>query len=121
VLEGHLALRLEANAGTENVGQGCALLSEGVDDGSTRGGQRGLEHVAENGQDTVEALELGGGDGRVGGRGLPLNTSHHLSNEDEIDDEGRGQEGVLANVEKAAQVSSGGKLWQGVSTYEMVW
>jgi hypothetical protein len=33
--------------------------------------------------------------------GLPLDTSHHLSDENKIDDQGRGQERILAHIEDA--------------------
>src|ERR1700709_841233 len=56
VLQGHLRLGLETDAGTEDVDQSRTLLAQGVDDGGTRRGQGGLEHVAEHAQDAVEAL-----------------------------------------------------------------
>ena len=89
VFEGHVRLRLETNAGTEDVGQGGTLLGERVDDGGTGRSQRGFEHVAEDAQDAVEALVLGGGSA-IGGDGLPLDTSHHLSNDNQVNDQGRG-------------------------------
>lgn len=101
MLEGHLALGLEADAGAEDVGQGGTLLAKGVDDGGARGRQRGLEHVAEDREDAVEAAEVLGGGVGVGRAGLPLDAGHHLGDEDEVDDEGRGQEGVLADIEEA--------------------
>ena len=36
VLEGHVRLGLETNAGAEDVRESCSLLGESVDDGSTR-------------------------------------------------------------------------------------
>jgi hypothetical protein len=99
VLKGHVRLGLETNAGTEDVGQGSALLGKGVDDGSAGRGQRSLEHVAEDAEHAVEVLELGGL-GTVRGGSLPLDAGHHLSNDDEVNDERRRKERVLANVEQ---------------------
>lgn len=105
VLQGHVALRLETDAGAEDVDQGGALLAEGVDDGGAGRRQGSLEHVAEDGQDAVEAAEVGC-DLFARRGGLPLDASHHLGDEDEVDDEGGGQEGVLADIEEAEDVSS---------------
>jgi len=55
-----------------------------------------LEHVAEDAQHAVEALVLGTLLVR-----LPGDTGHHLGDDDEIDDQRRGQERVLADVEDA--------------------
>lgn len=105
MLESHVRLGLETNACTEDVGQSGALLGKRVDDGSSGRGQGSLEHVAQNTEDAVEALVLGSG-GTVGGSSLPLDTGHHLGNDDQINDQGRGEEGVLADVEHAiSQVS----------------
>lgn len=59
MLESHLGLGLEADAGAENVGQGRPLLAEGVDDGCAGGRQGRLEHVTEDAEHRVEALVLG--------------------------------------------------------------
>ena len=48
----------------------------------------------------MELLVLGGG-GAIGRGGLPLDTGHHLGDDNEIDDEGGGKQRVLTNVEKA--------------------
>jgi len=102
VLQGHIRLGLKANAGAEDVSQGAALLGQGVDDGGPRRGQRGLEHVAEDAQDAMEALVLlGAGIGGAGLSGLPLDAGHHFGDDDEVDDQRRGEEGVLADVEEA--------------------
>jgi hypothetical protein len=42
VLEGHVALGLQTDAGTEDVGQGSALLGKRVDDRSARRRERSL-------------------------------------------------------------------------------
>lgn len=99
MFKSHVGLRLKTNASTEDVGQGGALLGKSVDNRSARGGQGSLEHVAEDTQDTVEALVLGGSSA-VGGHGLPLDTRHHLGNDDQIDDQGRSEERVLTDVEE---------------------
>lgn len=91
-LEQHVVLGRETNTGTEDVLHGSALLGEGVDDLGTVGDHGGLEHVGEDGEDRVE----GGILGHV--LGLVLNTSHELGQDDQIQDQGRGQERVLAGV-----------------------
>lgn len=105
MLKGHVRLRLETNAGTEDVGQASALLGKGVDHGGTGRGQRCLEHVAEYAENAVEVLVLGGG-GAIGGSGLPLDTGHHLGNDDKIDNQRRSQQGVLADVEQTVKFVS---------------
>lgn len=99
MLERHVRLRLETNAGAEDVGQGSALLGQGIDDGGARRGHRSLEHVAQNAEDAVEVLV-------VGAVGLPLDARHHLGENDEIDDEGRREKRILADVEKAVDCQS---------------
>lgn len=99
VLQSHVRFRLKTNASTEDVGQGSTLLGKSIDDGSTGRSQRSLEHVAENTQNAVEVLVLGGSS-TVRGGSLPLDARHHLSNDDQINDQRRGQERVLANVEE---------------------
>lgn len=96
MLEGHVRLNIETNAGTEDVGKGGSLLGQGIDDWGSRWGQWGLEHVGEDGQDWVELLVLLGGSGTS--MSLPGDTGHHLSNNGQIQDERRGKEGVLADV-----------------------
>lgn len=113
VFERHVRLGLQADARAENIGQGPALLSQGVDHGRAGGRERGLEHVAQDGEDAVEGLVFAvsvlqlvsvavavcGGSASVGaGVGPPLDASHHLRDEHEVDDEGGGEEGVLADV-----------------------
>lgn len=93
MLERHVRLRFETDTGAEDVGQGSALLGQGVDDGRAGWRQRRLEHVAQDAEDAVEVLE-------VGAVGLPLDARHHLGEDDEVDDEGGGEEGVLADVEE---------------------
>lgn len=100
VLQGHVRLGLEADARAEDVGQGGALLGQGVDDGGAGRRERRLEHVAEDAEDAVEALVA------VVALALPLDARHHLRDEHEVDDEGRGEEGVLADVEDAAEEGS---------------
>jgi hypothetical protein len=42
VLEGHIILGLQTNAGTEDIRQGSALLGKSIDDRSARGCERCL-------------------------------------------------------------------------------
>ena len=99
VLKSHVRLRLKTNAGAEDVGEGSALLGKSVDNGSARGGQGSLEHVAEDTQDAVEALVLSGGS-TIRRDSLPLDTRHHLRNNDQVDDQRGSKQGVLADVEE---------------------
>lgn len=99
VLKGHVRLRLETDASAENVSKSSTLLGKRVDDGSAGGSEGGLEHVAEDAQDAVEVLEVLLGSG-AGLSSLPLDAGHDLGDDDEIDDQGRGKEGVLAHVEE---------------------
>jgi hypothetical protein len=55
-----------------------------------------LEHVAENAEHAVETSILG-----FGTVGLPLDAGHHLGYENQIDDQRRGEERVLADIEDA--------------------
>jgi hypothetical protein len=57
-----------------------------------------LEHVAENTKHAVESSVIRRT--TFGAVSLPLNTSHHLGDENEIDDQWRGQQGVLADIEE---------------------
>ena len=95
VLEGHLRLRLQTNASTEDVDQCRALLAQSIDDRCTRRCHGCLEHVAENAQNAVESLVIGLS------VGLPGDTGHHLGDQDQVDDQRRCQERVLADVEQA--------------------
>lgn len=97
VLQGHVRLGLETDARAEDVGQGGALLCQGVDDWGTGRRERCLEHVAKDAENAVEALVA-----RVA-LALPLDARHHLRDKHEVDDQGRGQQGVLADVEDAAE------------------
>nr|POE47715.1 hypothetical protein CFP56_01046 [Quercus suber] len=93
VLERHVVLRLQSDASTHDVDERAALFGERVDDRGARRGQWGLEHVAEDAEDGVEAFVVG----------LavlaPLDAGHEFGDEDEIDDQGRRKEGVFADVE----------------------
>ena len=123
MLESHLGLGLEADAGAEDVGQGRALLAEGVDDGRAGGRQRRLEHVAEDTEHRVEALVLGRS-GTVGGDSLPRHARHDLGDDAEIDDQRRGEERVLADVEQpvycVSELSPDKSVVDLRGTYEMV-
>lgn len=122
VLESHLRLGLEADTGAEDVGHGLALLAEGVDDG--RAGRRHgcFEHVAQDAEHRVEALVLIRG-GAVRGDGPPLYAGHELGDEAEVDDQRRGEEGVLADVEEPVMFcvsNASRRLRKSRATYEMV-
>lgn len=46
VLKGHVGFRLQADAGTEDIGQSRALLGQCIHDGCARGSERGLLMVS---------------------------------------------------------------------------
>ena len=100
MLQSHIILRLKANASLEDVDQSTSLLSKSIDDRSARRSQGSLEHEAENAKHAVEVLEVLGSS-TVVGVSFPLDTGHHLSNKDEVNDQWRSEKGVLANIEDA--------------------
>jgi hypothetical protein len=99
VLQSHVVLRLQANACAEDVGQSTSLLSKSIDDWSSWRSQRCLEHVAKNAENTVEVLEILGSDAIIGVC-LPLDASHHLSDDNQINDQWGRKQRVLADVEE---------------------
>ena len=86
MLQSHVILWLKTNAGLEDVDQSTSLLSKSIDDRSTWWSQGSLEHEAEDAKHAVEVLEILGGSS-VAGMGLPLNASHHLGDNDQINDQ----------------------------------
>ena len=98
MLQSHVILRLKANASLEDVDQSTSLLSKSIDDRSARRGQGCLEHEAEDAKHAVEVLEVLGGS-TVAGVSLPLNTSHHLGDNNQINDQWRSKQRVLADIE----------------------
>lgn len=101
VLEGHVRLGLKADTGAENVGHSSTLLGKSIHNGSARRGQRSLEHIAKDAQNTVEVLVVTSVS-TVGRRSLPLDTGHHLSHNNEIDDQGRGEQRIFTDVKEPA-------------------
>lgn len=100
VLQSHVVLRLKTNTSTENVDQSTALLSESIDNRCSWWRQWSLEHEAEDAEHAVEVLELLCGD-TIGGCGFPLDTSHHLSDQDQVDNQWRSKKRVLTNIEES--------------------
>eukprot|EP00053_Salpingoeca_punica_P013417 m.121411 g.121411 ORF g.121411 m.121411 type:complete len:543 (-) comp16203_c1_seq1:553-2181(-) len=92
VLEAEVVLGGQADACAEEVLHGGALLEERVDNGGALRDERGLEHVGEDGADGVEGVKVG----HV--VGLPCDALDDLQDDDEVEDERGGQEGVLAGV-----------------------
>jgi hypothetical protein len=86
VLQSHVILRLKTNASLEDVDQSTSLLSKSINDRSSRRSQGSLEHEAENAKHAVEVLEILGGS-TVAGVSLPLDASHHLSDNNQINDQ----------------------------------
>lgn len=100
MLQSHVRLGGQSNTSAEDVGHSCALLSKRVDDGGSRRGQRGLQHVAENAEDAVESLVVLGGS-TAGGMGFPADASHELCHKTEINNEWTGQKRVFTDVRHA--------------------
>jgi hypothetical protein len=100
VLQSHVRLGLKTNTGTENVGQSSTLLGQSIDDRSARWSQGRLEHEAEDAENAVEVAKilLLGLASLVG---APLDTGHHLGDEDQVDNEWRGKQRVFADIEDA--------------------
>ena len=119
VLKSHVVLRLETNTSTEDVSQGTTLLGKSINDWGSRWGQWSLEHVAENAQHAVEVLEILGGDA-ISGMGLPLNTSHHLCDHNQINYQWGCKQRVLANVEESGKLVCKSTRSKMGETYEMV-
>lgn len=98
MLQSHVILRLKTNAGLEDVDQSASLLGKSVDNRSTRRSQGSLKHEAENAEHAVEVLEILYGS-TVAGMSLPLNTSHHLGDNNQINDQWRSKKRVFADIE----------------------
>ena len=99
-LEQHLVLGRKTDASAEDVLHGRALLGQGVDDLGADGDKGSLEHVGQDGEDRVEGSVLG----HV--LSLVLDTGHELGQDDQVQDQGRGQEGILAGVVHGDGVAS---------------
>jgi hypothetical protein len=104
VLQGHVILWLETDACTEYIGQRTSLLSKCIDDWGAWRSQGSFEHVAKDAENAVEVLEILVRN-TVIGSSLPLDTSHHLSDENEVNDQWGSKKRVLADIEKAVIVS----------------
>jgi len=92
VLKKHVVVGSKADASTENVLDALTLASKSVDDRSATGDHGALEEVAEDGKDGSKALRL------LHILGLVGDTSHELSEDDEIGHERSSKKGVLASV-----------------------
>jgi len=69
----------------------------------------------------MEALVFGSSS-TIRGYSLPLDTRHHLGNDDQVNDQRRGKKGVLADVEEPENGQSQSIVFETLtSTYEMVW
>lgn len=104
VLKSHVVIGLETDTSTEDVHQSASLLSKSIDDWGSWWSQGSLEHEAENAEHTVEVLEVLGSTA-IAGVSLPLDTGHHLSNKDQVDDQRRCKKRVLADIEDTKHVS----------------
>ena len=102
MLERHVVFRLEAEASAEDVDYTEPLSCKCIDDWSVGRHDWGFEEVGENGQHAVEALIL------VVGLSRPLdaNALAELAENDEVEDDGRGEERVLTRVVHDNRVGS---------------
>ena len=82
----------QSDACAEYVLDARALPEQGVDDGRSLGNQRRLAQEAQDGQHGVEALEV------LRGGGAELDALAQLGDDDEVEHEGAGEQGVLAGV-----------------------
>jgi hypothetical protein len=96
MLKRHIILRLQTHASAEDVRESTSLLGKRIDNGRSVRHQRRLEHVRQDAQDGVESAVLAA-------VRLPGHAGHELGDEDEIDDQRGGEEGVLADVEEAGE------------------
>lgn len=104
MLKSHVVLGLETNTSTEDVDQSTTLLSKSIDDWGSWWSQWSLKHEAQDGENTVEVLELLGG-GAISGVCLPLDASEHLGNDDQVNDQWGSKKRVLADIEETVTVS----------------
>lgn len=94
MLQQHVVLRGQAEAGTEDVLDAGALLEQGIDHWSPRRHQRSLQQIRQGGQHAVK-----GAQGVAGHRaGLEADAAEQLGEDDQIQDDGYGKQGVLAGV-----------------------
>ena len=116
MLQRHVGLRLKTDTSTEDIGQSATLLSQCVDDGRSRWCQGSLvsvslfiitgfkdtylQHVAQNTENTMEALII------LSTRSItissfPSDSSHHLGNDHEVNDQRRREKRVFTDIEQA--------------------
>jgi hypothetical protein len=119
VFQGHVILGLETNTSTEDVDQGTSLLSKSIDDRGAGRCQGRLEHITENAENTME-LGIVFSSNAISGLSLPLDTSHHLGENNKIDNQRRSKKRVLADIEESSNISIISFNAKG-QTHEMVW
>jgi len=100
VLEKHVVVGSETDAGTEDVLDALTLTGKSIDDRGARGDHGALEEIAEDGEDGGKALGL------LHVLGLVGDTGHELGEDDEIGHERSSKKGVLAGVVDGDGVAS---------------
>src|SRR3989338_6850061 len=88
----HVIFRSKTQTSTQNVFDTSTLFHEGIDDRSSWRNHRGLEQVRKNRQNRMETFK------RLTLVGTECNAFKELGQEDEVEDDGGGQERVLARV-----------------------
>ena len=91
------------NTSLHDIDQRTPLLRQRIHHRRPRRRQRSLEHVAQDTEDRVESLEVFG----VVVVFAPLDAREELRDEDQVDDQGGGEEGVFADVEKGDGLVAG--------------
>ena len=91
MLKRHIILRLQSHTSLHDIDQRAPLFRQRIHNWSSGRRQRSFQHVAEYGEDRVEALPvLAVGVFLVDGGGVvlpPLDPREELCNEHEVDDE----------------------------------
>jgi len=97
VLKSHVILWLEADTCAEDVGQSSTLLSKSVDNWGSGRSERRLQHIGEDAEDTVKALVILCGN-TIGLVCLPADTSHHLSDNGQVQDQRACEKRVFTHI-----------------------
>lgn len=94
VLQQHVVLRGQAEAGAEDVLNAGALLEQGVDHGGSGRHQRGLQQIRQGGQNAVKRTQRAAGDRS----GLEADAAEQLGEDNQVQDDRHSEQGVLAGV-----------------------
>jgi len=87
----HLIVRSHSNKRAKNILKRSPLLAKSIDRFSSRTGKRSLKPITQNGQDRVESSKL------LGLARTILNPRKEFGDDGQINDQGRGEQGILAD------------------------